>query len=236
MAHLSLSAESGAALARGTLLGELLPPVVRSAETFGDPAGAGLFAEEEAAVASAVPQRRREFAAVRHCARLGLAQLGYAPLPILPGKQGAPRWPDGVLGSMTHCAGYRAAAVARACDLGAIGIDAEPHGPLPEGALRLIALPEERDAVRRLSRSAPGTHWDRLLFSAKETVYKVWWPLARTWLGFEDALIRLDPAGTFHARILAPGPDAPLRELTGRWLVGSGLAVTAAVQPKQRFR
>jgi 4'-phosphopantetheinyl transferase EntD len=138
---------------------------------------------------------------------------------------------------------YRAAAVARGSVVRTIGIDAEPNLPLPDGVLDLVSLPEERRALADLSRAgsfcpdreAPGggerVHWDRLLFSCKETIYKAWYPLARRWLGFEDALVRIDPAAAaFTARILVPGPvidGVELRGFRGRWLARDGLLVTA---------
>jgi 4'-phosphopantetheinyl transferase EntD len=73
--------------------------------------------------------------------------------------------------------------------------------------------------------------WDRVLFSAKESVYKAWFPLMRCWLGFEEACVSIDPAdGTFTARLLVDGPVLGGRRLdvfTGSWLVRDGLIVTA---------
>ena len=87
---------------------------------------------------------------------------------------------------MTHCAGYRAAAVARSGDLAAVGIDAEPHAPLPPDVLELVARPEERVELTALEEARPDLHWDRILFSAKEAVFKAWFPLTRRWLDFTD--------------------------------------------------
>src|SRR5262245_28830029 len=101
----------------GLMIDELVPGAVTAVEAFVDPPDATLFPEEEAVVRAAVDKRRREFTTARVCARAALAKLGYPPIPILPGKRGAPTWPDGVVGSMTHCAGYRAAAVARATEV-----------------------------------------------------------------------------------------------------------------------
>ena len=68
----------------------------------------------------------------------------------------APRgWPAGLTGSMTHCDGYCAAALVRAADLASLGIDAEPHGPLPEGVLARVALPAEAERLRRLAGDEP---------------------------------------------------------------------------------
>jgi 4'-phosphopantetheinyl transferase EntD len=197
---------------------------------------------EAAAVAHAVPKRRREFGTVRHCARQALVELGWPtapPVSLLPGEHREPGWPDGIVGSLTHCAGYRAAAVARAAEVRSVGIDAEPHGPLPAGVLDSVALPEELHRLAALAAAHPDTHWDRLLFSAKESVYKAWFPLARRWLGFADASLFLYPGGGFDAELLVPGPAVDGAELTGmsgRWLVEAGLVLTAICLPATRPR
>jgi len=217
------------------VIAEILPPVVATAHCFADPAQAPLFPAEEAAVAGAVPQRRSEYATVRLCARQALAELGEPPVALVPGKRGAPRWPAGVVGSLTHCTGYRAAAVARLAQVRSVGIDAEPHGPLPRGVQQAVALPGEAVQLGELASAYPRTHWDRLLFSAKESVYKAWYPLTGQWLGFADARVVIDPrAGTFTAEFLVPGPQLDGRELTGfagRWLVRDGLLLTSVVIP-----
>ena len=163
-----------------------------------------------------------------------LAELGVTPAPILRGERGEPRWPPGFVGSITHCAGYRAAAVARARDVRSIGVDAEPGEPLPDGVLGIVSGPGERERLRRLAAAAPGTCWDRLLFSAKESVYKAWFPLTGRWLGFEDVDLSLDPGGTFAARLLTDAARAGGFLLTGfacRWLASDGFIVTAVTVP-----
>ena len=213
------------------MIADIVGPGVVARDAFDDPVGVTLFPEEEAVIAKAVDKRRRQFTTVRHCAREALAELGIAPAPLVPGERGAPGWPDGVVGSMTHCEGYRAAVVALAGPVITVGIDAEPHGPLPDGVLGAVSLAQERVWLADLAERRPDVHWDRLLFSAKESVYKSWFPLTRKWLGFEDALITVDPdAGTFEAKLLVPGPTVEDRELTGftgRWLVRGGLVATA---------
>jgi 4'-phosphopantetheinyl transferase EntD len=209
---------------------EILPAEVVVAEAHDDPLEATLFPEEEALLARAVGKRRREFTTARFCARRALAELGLPAMPLLPGPKGEPQWPAGITGSITHCEGYRAAAVARTTAVLTVGIDAEPHGELPNGVLEAVSLPEERAWLSELRRAHPTVWWDRLLFSAKESVYKAWFPVARRWLGFEDASIILDPAGTFSARLLVPGPqvgDCELSEFAGQWLARDGLVLTA---------
>jgi 4'-phosphopantetheinyl transferase EntD len=168
----------------------LLPAAVRSRAAYGDELdNAPLYPEEAPAVARAVAKRRAEYAAGRACARAAIAALGGEPGPIpRDAERGAPVWPAGVVGSITHTDGYRAAAVARTGDILTLGIDAEPHGPLPEGVLDVIlATPAERAALADLTARHPAIHWDRLLFSAKETVYKAWYPYHRRMLGFNEA-------------------------------------------------
>jgi 4'-phosphopantetheinyl transferase EntD len=209
---------------------EILPTAAATAEVFDDLDEAALFPVEEEIVGRAVEKRRREFATGRACARRALERLGLPPVPIESGARGEPLWPTGVVGSITHCDGYRACAVAKSAQARAVGIDAEPNAPLPEGLLSDIARPEELPLLAELSHSAPAIHWDRLLFSAKETVYKAWFPLAERWLGFEDATLTIDPAGTFSARLLVPGPIVGGNEVTGfegRWLARDGLVLAA---------
>jgi 4'-phosphopantetheinyl transferase EntD len=214
---------------------KILPAGVAYAEAFTDQPDIVLFPAEEALLARAVDKRRREFATARGCARRALADLGVAPAPILRGERGAPQWPPGIVGSITHCAGYRAAAVGRASDILTIGLDAEPNEPLPDRVIDVVSLPAERALLRDLAAGAPGTCLDRLLFTAKETVYKAWFPLTGRWLGFEDADITINAAdGTFEARLLIPAPTvggSPLRGFTGSWLACDGLILTTIALP-----
>lgn len=217
------------------MIGALLPPGAVGAQAYGDPPEARLHPAEEAAVAHAVASRRAEFTTVRHCAREALLQLGVGYEPLVPGHRGAPRWPDGVVGSMTHCAGFRAAAVARDGVLASLGIDAEPDLPLRPGMLESVALPGERARVAELTARRPGVAWDRLLFSAKEAVYKAWFPLTGLLLDFPEADIRIDAGGSFRAVLLVPGPVVGGRAVGvfhGRWAAAGGLLATAIGVPQ----
>jgi 4'-phosphopantetheinyl transferase EntD len=211
------------------MIDELLPGTVTAFEAFTDPPDARLFPAEEALVERAVDKRRREFTTVRTLARQALGRLGYPPAPILRGERGAPVWPEGVVGSMTHCVGYRCAAVAPAAALRSVGIDAEPNEPVPDGVLGAVSDEGERRELARLAAEAPQVSWDRLLFSAKESVYKTWFPMTRRWLDFSEARVTPHLDGTFTATLLVPGP---VPGFEGRWLARDGLVVTAiAVAP-----
>ncbi len=224
------------------MIEELLPDTVVTVEAHGnDDAGhLPLFPQEEPLVARAVAKRRREFTVVRSCARRAMEKLGVPAQPVLSGERGAPIWPEGLTGSMTHCDGYCAAALVRTADLASLGIDAEPDGPLPEGVLPGVSLPAEVERLRRLADERPGVHWERLLFSAKESVYKAWFPLTGKWLDFTEADIEfsVDPGdprrGTLRAALLVPGPTVGGRRLSsfdGRWTARHGLVATAVTVP-----
>jgi 4'-phosphopantetheinyl transferase EntD len=213
------------------MIEDILPSCVVAVDTREDWLQTTLYPDEEIALGRAVEKRRREFVTARECARRALRRLGLPAQAIPTGAAGEPLWPRGVLGSITHCAGYRACALAHARDAVAIGIDAEPHEPLPDGVLDSVVRPEERGWLARSLRAQPEVHWDRLLFSAKEAVYKAWFPATGRRLEFEDALVTVDAArGVFHARLLVAEPllaGRRLEGLDGRWLIGDGLVLTA---------
>ncbi|MBQ1046364.1 MULTISPECIES: 4'-phosphopantetheinyl transferase family protein [unclassified Micromonospora] len=218
------------------MIAALLPAGALAVEAFADVPDETPYPGEEDLVARAVAGRRQEFVTARRCAREALARLGYAPVPIRSGTRREPVWPEGVVGSITHCVGYRAAAVAPAGALAGLGIDAEPHEPLPDGVAGVVTVAGEPERLAALRAADPATHWDRLLFSAKESVYKAWYPLTGRWLGFEEAELTFDRAGRFTARILVDGARVdggpPLDVLDGRWLVAGGLLLTAVVVPR----
>lgn len=190
-----------------------------------------LFEDEERSLGRAVDTRRREFTTGRACTRRALAQLGLPAAAIPSGARGEPLWPAGVVGSLTHCERYRACALAWAQDARSLGIDAEVHAPLPADILEAIAGADER---RALAAHAGGACWDRVLFSAKEAVFKAWFPLTGRGLGFDDVDVRIDPdRAAFRARLLvdrsvAGEADVPA-ELAGRWGVAGGIVATAVV-------
>ncbi|MET9507978.1 4'-phosphopantetheinyl transferase superfamily protein [Streptomyces flavidovirens] len=228
----------------GRLLEGVLPPEIALEELFADPY-VELFPEEAELVAASDAKRQREFATARLCARKALVRLGIEPGPIVPAADGppwarrAPRWPDGVVGSMTHCEGYRAAAVARAEAVASVGVDAEPNAPLPANIADTVMLPEEQDTVSRLSVHHPEVAWDRLMFSAKESVFKAWYPLTRRWLDFPECVITPDPGlGTFTGTLRVPGPvvaGVRIDRFAGLWRTsagpGKGHLATAVVVP-----
>jgi 4'-phosphopantetheinyl transferase EntD len=146
-----------------------------------------LLDAEAASIASSVAAVRRASGAARIVARRLLAPFGYADFALRRGASGEPLWPAGITGSLAHDDTVAVAAVGQQSDVGALGIDIEPAVPLPLDMLALVASPEE------LPRLADEPLQGRLLFAAKEAVYKACYPLDRVFLEFHD--IEVDLAG-----------------------------------------
>jgi 4'-phosphopantetheinyl transferase EntD len=169
---------------------------------------AALFPEEALLVSRAVTRRKREFAAGRACARRALGRLGFPAGPLMSGADRAPVWPKAAVGSITHCPGYCAAAVARRGTVRSLGIDAELNQPLPAGVAELVCT--ETELAWAVKHARRGAHWEALVFSAKESVYKAWQPLTGEWLDYLDAQLTIDADEcVFEARLLRP-PHAAL--------------------------
>lgn len=184
------------------------------------------FPAEFDALGDAAPRRRRDFARARICAHAAVAALGHRPAPILMGFQREPRWPAGLVGSITHCDGYRAAVVAEGAEVLAVGLDAEPDRPLPPEVGRLAFTDADRAASGRLP---PYRNWDRVAFSARESVFKAWFGVTGRWLDFADAMLQISPDGPVSGRFTAfLGPGAAGVQ---EWERSGGTAVLAG-----RFR
>lgn len=209
---------------------ELLPGSVAVVETDRDRLGA-LLPVERLQLGPAVERRQREFATGRACARAALAKLGIAACPIPIGELGAPVWPTGTVGSITHCSGYCAAAVGFRDSFRSIGIDAEPNAPLPAGVIDVVAAPKERDWLSSLALEEPRICWDRLLFSLKESLYKACSALTARSMGFRDAVIAIDGQGLVDS-IEIDFSDVGLTsasELRGRWTCNGVILASSVV-------
>ena len=216
-----------------SLMARIMPSSVAVAECWGECGQAYAFPEEFSAVEKAAPKRRAEFARGRACAHNVLARLGYAPAPIGRGRRGDPLWPNGVVGSITHCGSYAAAAAAPDDRFSSLGIDAEIHEPLPSGTLQMISNKEELDMIRQLPRD--GTWWGIVLFSAKESIFKAWYPIFRTWLGFAEAQVFIDSEGCrFSGKVVSAVGASGHLILEGRCCVDQGMVATSVVVGRAR--
>ncbi|MEM6992283.1 MAG: 4'-phosphopantetheinyl transferase superfamily protein [Myxococcota bacterium] len=199
------------------------------AADFGNPVEQ-LFAVEAALVAKAVAKRRDEFAVARILARRGVVALGGVAEPIPKGDRGEPVWPHGYVGSITHAAGRCAAAVARSESVRALGIDAEDDSPLSDAVAPVVCSAAERQWLATRPNADRG--WlGKVIFSAKESVYKLQYPLTRTFLDFDAVEIAVDQdAGSWRAtfRVAAGDRFAVGHTIEGVWAHRDAMVATAA--------
>lgn len=187
-----------------------------------------LLLEERELLQHASEKRRRDFSAGRQCARDAIGKMGQPIIPILADKNRMPCWPKGIVGSITHCHDYCAAAVAYQNAYLSIGIDAERYRTIDDRLLRYISLPEERDHLASLPAER---NWRLLLFSAKESVYKSFYSIRLRRLHFHDVMIYFDlETSSFSAKLTqCDQEDASLLStFEGRFNVVDDLYLTAS--------
>lgn len=204
----------------------LFPPnvsmVTASAEMWETP----VFEVEERLISGAVVKRQREFRAGRHCAHAAMELLGHPRQPILRDAHRAPIWPTGFLGSISHCRDQCVAACAKAGPLIGLGLDIEPLEPLTPGVERYIQTPRESAYLKTFSPALPG----RLVFSAKESLYKCFYPLLKRFIGFQAVEILFDVKQRHFS--YQPTPQSKIRfpqnaEFFGRYLLTETHLITA---------
>ncbi len=211
------------------ILDGLFPAGVVSEHGNPEHSAAPLFPAEAALVERAVDKRKREFAKGRECARRVLERLGVRDFPLLSGAQREPLWPPGIAGSITHTAGLCAAVACEQRLFPSLGIDVEPAEPITAEIAARISKPHELRAADKLA-DFDELLVARLIFSAKEAVYKCQFPISREFVGFEEVAIALEPDGTFISEWLRKPPPVPERayRLLGRWCRRDGFLLTTA--------
>lgn len=147
-----------------------------------------------------------------------MVNLGAPEAAVPVGRDRAPIWPEGIAGSISHGSGLCVALIAHAAKYPMLGVDLEPDAPLPPDVVaEVLFTAEHRVPVSD----------QRILFSAKEAVYKAFYPIARQVWGFDAVQVRLDGAA-FEARITVPvhgwTNDTPVH---GHVLRRDGVIVTA---------
>ncbi|MEJ6019506.1 4'-phosphopantetheinyl transferase family protein [Corynebacterium sp. H113] len=210
------------------------------------------FPEEAVLVEGSVAKRMQDFADGRWCAHAAMESLTGMPVdaqaPILRGATREPLWPANIVGSITHTDGWVAAATALSSNIASVGIDVESARTMPPSTLKEVASDSERRHLHALSCQTPDAQalgvscvdshsLDVVLFSAKESIYKAWFPLTHEWLGFDEVDLRIEAGHTFTARVLRSIPDTSsipaehLSTIRGVWRVGYGYVATAAIIP-----
>ncbi|MDE2977930.1 MAG: 4'-phosphopantetheinyl transferase superfamily protein [Acidobacteriota bacterium] len=188
---------------------------------------------------SAIDKRRREYLAGRISAGHALRQfLGPAASEgdIVADDDDVPRWPEGVVGSISHGAGFGFAAVAAADRYGGLGVDVERVvSSRQAGRLRVRVLNEREMSLRQgAAGGLTEAEMFTLVFSAKESAYKALFPRYRQVLGFSDVELERREAGDGDAgcgelrlRTRVAREGGAVRRLVGWYVLTSGLADSA---------
>lgn len=185
---------------------------------------AELTEEERSLVARAADSRRREFSTGRKLARRLLAEQGIAARSILRDDDRVPIWPPNVTGSISHCRDYAVVAVCDAHACFGLGVDIEPDEPVKPGVERIVCTEAERRGLGGGDECDPiRGRRVKLFFSAKEAVYKAFYPRVRTFWNFHDVALELDEGrGRFVAALPASAGRA---HVEGRFVRGHGMIV-----------
>ena len=184
---------------------------------------------DDPALDHAVEKRRREFSAGRSAARAALLKLGWAETRVPVGTDRNPLWPADIVGSITHTAGLAVAVVARNYAVRAVGLDLELREAVNQPLWRSILTPHETDYV---SAKPPDQQacTATLIFSAKESFYKMQFPLTARWVDFQEAEVTIsEAAGEFELTCSqTPVIDRlKKRKFSGRYATGPDFTLTA---------
>ena len=212
--------------------GSLFPQGMVAAAELRAPGDASLLLPDEVPfVANAVPKRVQEFVAGRLCARRALAEFGVTDFAVQVAGDRRPVWPESLIGSITHTAGFCAAVVAERARLPALGIDTELAGAVKAELWSSICVAAELGWLESLqpnARVAAAT----LIFAVKEAVYKCQYPLTFERLSFSDLCVTPVDWGASHGTY-AVSPTRPLALFKCAAVSESGqpAAVSASFDP-----
>ena len=183
---------------------------------------------EAALVTNAVSRRQREFLAGRACAHAALAAIGCDVEVIGVGPYREPLWPEGVVGSIAHGGDWAGAVVALAGDTAGVGLDIEPlDPPLTPDVERLVLTEAERQRLPADQHQAAVSA--KVVFTAKECVYKALFPSTGWRLEFSDVEIELDLAGGRWQGVLDDRFPLAGQSVAGRFEVVADHVFTAVV-------
>ncbi len=217
-----VAAQAGNGQCPGRLLSEVLGPEMTGADVEDNGQEVAEHPAEQLCVRNASAGRRREFSLGRLCARAALGQLTEASSPLLRTSSGAPAWPNGFVGSITHTKGYAAAIVGPAIHFRGLGIDAEEIGAVAPALWPTIFSSRERDYLQRL-RGNEQIRAATAMFCAKEACMKA----VQEFMELEFTEVQVSLGSTrFGARRTGwPGPT-----VYGSWAAHERRAIALAVR------
>lgn len=156
-------------------------------------------------------RRRAEFLAGRLAAAEAIRRAGQADAGLLGrSPTGAPEWPAGIAGAISHHSGVACAVVSM--DAVGVGVDISPV--LSESQLRAVERRSLVASERERWRSPRGV---AVVFAVKEAIYKAAHPRVLRHIGFDEAEIIEQVDGAWTARL----GERLARELGVGWVSGA---------------
>lgn len=207
----------------------LLPPECVVAVQRYDSPDIPLPPVNDPALNRAIEKRRREFSAGRAAAATALSRLDVFDRIVPVGENRNPLWPGGIVGSITHTAGLAMAVVARQEKIIGLGLDLEPAGAVKEELWQSLFTPTEITWLAGKSREQRA-RWATVIFCAKESFYKLQYPLTGQWVDFHGADVTISiETGEFLLTCLHPVVTEKLdrSRFGGRYATDSRLTLTA---------
>ena len=147
-----------------------------------------LHPEELRSIQAASSKRKFEFSTGRWCAKQALAVQGVNNTLILSGENREPVWPEGFIGSISHCKDKCGAIISKNTDMQSLGFDIENIKKLKNDISRIVCTDEEKDWIKG-QKKYPYNVLVLLIFSLKEAVYKCIYPYKQIRIGFKDCTI-----------------------------------------------
>ncbi|MDP6383002.1 MAG: 4'-phosphopantetheinyl transferase superfamily protein [SAR324 cluster bacterium] len=137
--------------------------------------------------------RKEHYRSGRICAGEVLSKLGTLGQPVLRDPQTRePLWPEGISGAITHSGNWAAAAAGKTSDVLGIGIDLEDLERQVDSRIsRHVCIPEEQKWLQECGEDFLEQNL-KIIFSAKESIFKAFFPYTRTYLHFHDARILME--------------------------------------------
>jgi 4'-phosphopantetheinyl transferase EntD len=218
--------------ARGSdLLTSLFGASVVACELRGEGDVSTLLPEEAGSCQPFRAKRLTEFAAGRSCARLALDALGFPQFALSANPDRTPRWPEGVVGSITHTVGFCGVVADFRTNVAALGVDVEIVARVGRELWPQVFTAAEHAASAALDETQR-ERFAALVFSAKEAFYKSQFGLTGRWLDFHDVIVENRPedsrSGSLVVRAASTRAGSLLRELAaaGRYRFEGGFVAT----------
>ncbi|HKE37461.1 MAG TPA: 4'-phosphopantetheinyl transferase superfamily protein [Candidatus Baltobacteraceae bacterium] len=217
---------------RSAVLAELFPErAVAAYELRGSANPVMLLPEEAAACETFRAKRLEEFTAGRLCARGALGEFGFSDYAVSRDAGGTPRWPEGIVGSITHTIGFCGAIAGSREHFAGLGIDAEIVSRVTPDVWSQALTHDDIAPIASLTWSER-ERAAAIIFSAKEAFYKCQACVTGAWLDYSDVSVEVVSEdagfGTFIVRSATAAGRRVIGDFAarGRYRVADALVFT----------